>query len=59
MQAGKDNRKSTKMGPTLLMNILAIVRPETGRIAPIICVGGNPSKFSQALWKTIRFTGTR
>lgn len=47
------------MGPTLLMNIgiLAIVRPETGRIALIICVSRNPSKSIQALWKTIRLIG--
>lgn len=47
------------MGPTLHMNIciLAIVRPETGRIVVIICVCKNPSKFSQALWKTICLTG--
>lgn len=51
----KSNYKSTKMGPTLLMNIciLAIVRPGTGRIALIICVCRNPSKLIPALWETM------
>lgn len=55
----KSNYKSTKTGPTLLMNIciLAIVRSEDGRITLIICVCRNPSQFGQALWKTIGFTG--
>lgn len=55
----KSSCKSSKMGPTLLMNIciLAIVKSEAGRIALIICVCRNPSKFSQALRKTMCFTG--
>lgn len=58
MQTGKEY-KSIKMGPTLLMNIgiLAIVRPETGRIALIICVCRNPSILIHALWKTIPLIG--
>lgn len=51
----KSNYKSTKMGPTLLMNIciLAIVRPGTGRIAQIICVCRNPSKWIPAFRETM------